>query len=128
MARRGGERDARHAQDLQDLLVGRFVPGETPGIIQAGVQAPCKINSAGHDQPPFLLVPEWSISDRSDKYESVVFPVARKIPGARKQIARSMPETQETGAAICSRAGRGARQRKTRHANNQGAEAVARMC
>ena len=34
--------------ELQNLLVRRFIPGETPGIVKADIQAPSEIESAGH--------------------------------------------------------------------------------
>jgi hypothetical protein len=37
---------------LQELLVRRFIPGKTPGIVKAGMQAPGEIESASHQRSP----------------------------------------------------------------------------
>ena len=39
---------------LQSLLVRRFVPGKTPGIVKTDIQTPSEIESAGHERSPFL--------------------------------------------------------------------------
>ena len=51
-------------------MVCRFMPGETPGVFRADIQAPCEIESAGHQRSPLFLFLFPATRDEIDQAET----------------------------------------------------------
>ena len=81
-------------------MVRRFMPGEAPGIVEADIQAPGEIESAGHQRPPFLA-PDFAsgigpgcvngcvtIFAKCRIARSIIFFSSKKMPGVQAELIR----------------------------------------
>ena len=81
---------------LQRQLVRRFVPGKTPGIVKAGMQAPGEIESANHQRSPFTA-PEWLIPGRRSDKGSICFAIVLTLELFFCRVSASPPVRNGVG-------------------------------